>query len=232
MTKRRYNKRRKRGKGPSLAVMPHVRQPVPSAIVVHLKFSQSAVTASSTGVANEYVIKTFNTNSIYDPDQSGIGHQPRFHDQWANMYRKYYVRKCTVTIRMHNTNVTNTSGGYCITEHKSANDPTKVDPSMIANQYIIERCNSDKKCSLRRFHAVSNGASYWFTKKISVVPAFDLEGRDKHQNTGLFGANPATRTELRVTWVWPQASGTISQLFEYDVDYEVCLMDPIMPIAS
>lgn len=44
-------------------------------------------------------LQRFRANSIYDPDQSGTGHQPLGHDQWAAFYDHYVVLgskiKCT-----------------------------------------------------------------------------------------------------------------------------------------
>jgi len=39
---------------------------------------------------------TFRSNSIYDPDYTGTGHQPRSHDQWAQYYKYYRVLSCYV----------------------------------------------------------------------------------------------------------------------------------------
>lgn len=33
----------------------------------------------------------FNLGSIFDPDYTGVGHQPAFHDQWATLYNRYRV---------------------------------------------------------------------------------------------------------------------------------------------
>jgi len=33
----------------------------------------------------------YRANSIYDPNYSGVGHQPMGHDQWANFYNHYVV---------------------------------------------------------------------------------------------------------------------------------------------
>lgn len=46
--------------------------------------------------------QTFRTNSIYDPDFTGVGHQPLFRDMWASMYDYYTVLSCEYTIRMYN----------------------------------------------------------------------------------------------------------------------------------
>jgi len=36
----------------------------------------------------------FLLNNIYDPDSTGIGHQPAFHDQWQALYARYRVISC------------------------------------------------------------------------------------------------------------------------------------------
>lgn len=39
-----------------------------------------------------------NLNSLYDPDRTGVGHQPYFRDQMVNFYDNYKVISCTVKI--------------------------------------------------------------------------------------------------------------------------------------
>jgi len=40
----------------------------------------------------------FRGNSIFDPDFTGVGHQPLGHDQWAQLYRQYQVNWATIDI--------------------------------------------------------------------------------------------------------------------------------------
>lgn len=44
----------------------------------------------------------YRTNSIYDPDYTGIGHQPLMRDLWASQYDYYTVLACHYTIEMFN----------------------------------------------------------------------------------------------------------------------------------
>lgn len=39
----------------------------------------------------------FRANSIFDPDLTGIGHQPMAHDQWGQFYNRYQVISCIMT---------------------------------------------------------------------------------------------------------------------------------------
>lgn len=42
---------------------------------------------------------TFRANSIHDPDLSGLGHQPRYHDTLSDIYNRYVVVGSTITVR-------------------------------------------------------------------------------------------------------------------------------------
>lgn len=46
----------------------------------------------------------FNLNSIYDPNRTGIGHQPYGHDTFATMYNRYRVISCNWALNFHNPN--------------------------------------------------------------------------------------------------------------------------------
>jgi hypothetical protein len=52
-------------------------------------------TAAVTGAPGAH---QFRTNSIYDPDLTGVGHQPQLHDQLALLYSKYIVTDCRYRI--------------------------------------------------------------------------------------------------------------------------------------
>ncbi len=41
----------------------------------------------------------FRANSIFDPNQTGSGHQPLGHDQWEIFYNHYIVDKSTITVQ-------------------------------------------------------------------------------------------------------------------------------------
>lgn len=60
----------------------------------------------------------FRANSLFDPDASGAGHQPMYHDNYANLYQKYRVNYSviTVTVINHfvNTATSNSSGSVTV----------------------------------------------------------------------------------------------------------------------
>ena len=42
----------------------------------------------------------FRGNSIFDPNFTGTGHQPMFHDPYSNIYDRYYVTSSTIRVEI------------------------------------------------------------------------------------------------------------------------------------
>lgn len=77
---RRYT----RNSRPTRAII--TRGPVPDRIFLKLNYCETFTIASG-ATANEQVFRS----SLYDPDYTGVGHQPLGRDQWATFYQKYRV---------------------------------------------------------------------------------------------------------------------------------------------
>lgn len=75
----------------------------PPAMLVKLKYTTENINLSSP--STNFHWHTFNTNNLFDPDFSGIGHQPRLRDQLAVIYDKYRVWGCKVTVTGHCSSV-------------------------------------------------------------------------------------------------------------------------------
>ena len=52
--------------------------------------------------ANSAAIQVWRMNSIFDPDFTGVGHQPLFRDMWASQYDFYTVLACEYEIHAYN----------------------------------------------------------------------------------------------------------------------------------
>lgn len=86
-------------------------QPIANRYICKMKYSTSVVT-SATG---QYI---FNLNSLYDPDRTGVGHQPYGYDPISNLYNRYRVISCGW--RVHNP--TGATGSAIITASLPNND--------------------------------------------------------------------------------------------------------------
>lgn len=129
----------------------------------YANFTTIAVTGTTPGVLR------FRGNSIYDPDQSGIGNQPLAFDQWAAFYKQYYVAGSKIKIRAWNP------GDQAITLHLfpsvdiiSASDALTY---QIWTQPYAKRMNLSEILNLKRI------SHYMTTSKMfsNKLPSADME---------------------------------------------------------
>lgn len=75
--------------------------PIPDKIYIRMKYVQTLdITQTGGGASpNTYL---FRGNSVFDPNQSGIGGQAQRYDQMSAMFRKYKVRWSRIVVRFIN----------------------------------------------------------------------------------------------------------------------------------
>lgn len=97
MPKRRIVRKRA---GPQKKYTAVVRQTGrPQRMVAKLVYFTSGQLYNTSGIFQNQLM---NLNSLYDPDRSGIGHQPLGRDQWAIWYNRYRVFKVDYIITLAN----------------------------------------------------------------------------------------------------------------------------------
>lgn len=84
IAQRRYRRR---------AIMP---APFPVNKIVKMKYHTTIQMSAGIGLINHH---NFSCNSIYDPDQTGVGHQPLGHDEMALLYFHYIVPGSKITVK-------------------------------------------------------------------------------------------------------------------------------------
>lgn len=90
---RRRSKRRTRR---SVRRVPRTVGP-PSSMMTKLNYTN--IQSGVVGTATSYAY-TFRLNSLYDPDLTGTGYQPHYHDQFSAMYTNYRVYGCKVLAKV------------------------------------------------------------------------------------------------------------------------------------
>lgn len=105
---------------------------LPSKMVVHLPYRETVNLTSGVGVINSYL---FRLNSMYDPNATGIGQQPRFYDQifQSGLYVRYRVYKADVVCTFRNRGSSDCQVGVQI-----RGDPTHVPPGPAQLYYDAE----------------------------------------------------------------------------------------------
>lgn len=81
--------------GPGNNFLSRYSDPFPSKAQYALRYSDQITLNPGTGANAMY---RFRANSIFDPDFSGVGHQPYGHDTLQNIYQSYVVDKAVVTL--------------------------------------------------------------------------------------------------------------------------------------
>lgn len=85
---------------------------------------------------------TFSANGLYDPDISGVGHQPRGFDQWMQLYTRYVVTKAKITIQATNDNNASSSalvGVAVTTDQLTSSDIRDFTEGRIASYTIVAK---------------------------------------------------------------------------------------------
>lgn len=100
LVKRRGVVKRKIVKKRSTALVNRSLQPVSQRYICRMKYCENVLSTSLAGPAS-YV---YNLNSIFDPNRTGIGHQPYGHDTFESMYNRYRVIGCSYSISAYDTN--------------------------------------------------------------------------------------------------------------------------------
>lgn len=93
---RKYAKRKQRKwkrRAQALSTVNRSLQPIPNRYICKMKYG----TTVATGATGQFI---FNLNSLFDPDRTGVGHQPYGFDPIANLYNRYRVIACGW--RIHN----------------------------------------------------------------------------------------------------------------------------------
>lgn len=102
-SKRRGKKRmykNKRKKSTDTMVSTSLSNPFPNKFITRLRYQQQIqidAGAASTG------FYTFRASSVYDPDLTGIGHQPRYYDEIQPLYDHFVVLGSKITATANNS---------------------------------------------------------------------------------------------------------------------------------
>lgn len=90
----------------SRLVMPPRSFGMPARFVTKLPYNWRGELSVSAGTGSQ---NTFRLNSVYDPDFTGIGTQPRYFDQLSALYSTYLVTGCKADATWHSVNTTDTT---------------------------------------------------------------------------------------------------------------------------
>ncbi len=217
---RRTVSRRRRYANPRRAIL----SGFPKSKLVKLRYVDSRVTLDAS--VDSFTSTVFRANSIFDPDYSGVGHQPMGHDQWAAIYERYTVLGSKITVTYTPSGTSNVNGSYMGVTLSGSVAP-------LGNYTDIDNILESKLTSATR--TVGNTLSNGFprARDLSVSKTFSAKKffgvRDVQDGAALsaqVGANPSRDAYFGV---WTAAvdggdPGSISMRVQ--IDYIVLFKEP------
>jgi hypothetical protein len=189
----------------------------PREMKVKLSYFELQSFTGSTGAGNDRV---YNLNSIFDPYQTGVGHQPQGHDQWATFYNRYRVDRAHVIM----TFTGSTSGSGVIVGILGNNDASVIiDPSVFAESPL----------SMVKHYSLG-GPSVVLTKQYDlaqitgVMPSV-YKSDDRYQ--ALFSSNPSEQIVLH-TYTCDLNTAAVPLSYTIHITYDVTMFDPVqLPLS-
>lgn len=181
-------------------------------------------TLSSTSGACAYNV--FLANGMFDPDQTGTGHQPRFFDQLLGSdaggapYGKYRVLSSTISVRFMNTNSSVNAIGYVgiRQRHSETSNLASVVP------YDMGEIPNMKYKLIN----VSTGVGNWpiITMKSNITKILSIKDlRDNEDCAGTYLADPAEIVIFDVFYLPRDGTTTTSIAYDVSITYFVELFD-------
>lgn len=181
---------------PSTVIRSNNLSAVPRTMNLKLKFGDMhhLTDASSTHY------HAFRANSLYDPDYTGVGNQPRGFDQWAAFYQFYRVNAVRVEATFMNT----AAGGSNISTPKMIS--LIAGTGLSASGYTIQDILEEPQCSYD-YLSVAYGESI---KKLKMyIPMHKLFGITKKEYTSEDSYNASVDAN-------PARSAFVQYLMKYD----------------
>ena len=187
---------------------------LPSSQKVTLRYSQKFTISASLAQAGTYV---FRANSMYDPDLSGSGHQPRGFDQLMSMYDHFQVIGAKITIMSAQPSIASVIG-VCI-----------KDDSTVSTDY---EDYFEENAAFNTIGMVGNDGEPMALKLNYSQKKFFGQGSLEEQYEGSVAANPAEGAFFHVYQTAITDTATSTNAHVAVIDYIAVLTEPKQPTKS
>lgn len=188
----------------------------PNSIITKLRY---CTVTTLTGTGGARALNAFAANGIYDPDITGVGHQPMYRDTYASIYNHYKVLGSKITVTWLPR-----TGAECLIMGIAGGD----DASFSSTPDTLREQNN----SISRGQGPPGSDITTLTATFEPLSAFGVDVKDDGASTTPNGANP---TELWCWGVWAAAangSSTIVCDAFIEIEYTVKFAELVDPTQS
>lgn len=197
------------------------RQPFPREKFVSLRYNDTGTLSSVVGAT---AVQVYNLNSLYDPDSTGTGHQPRFFDTFCGAdgtsapYGSYRVHSAKITVTFMNSNAGVTTVGYI-----GLHTRLSTAAALTTDTYIPELPNTKY-----RMINVSTGMSNFLkmSNAISIKRYLGIKDlKDDDLSAALYSASPSKLVVADLFYYPRDRTATSSIQFDVSIVFNVQFFD-------
>lgn len=186
-------------------------RPLAQRFITTMKYVERVVI--STTLADLPAVYMFNLNSIYDPNRTGLGHQPFGHDTFSGLYSRYrvFAADYSVTALPNNAN----AGTLSVIVKNDSASVFPLDPAFAAEY------PRSKTIYLRIQDPSSISGSISLPSLVGQTPA-QYKAEDRYASTFL-----VSPTELMTLQLYLTLASASQITCDVTINYHVELFDPI-----
>lgn len=217
-TKRTYRRRyRRRGKKKE-SLITHkswktLGSGFPEKVCVTLKYNDLINFSPAAGA---YATYQFRANSIYDPNYTGVGRQPRFRDQLMDLYNHYVVIGSKIRVTWSPRWDDDTTGNTNVLAGVYLNDDTTITPTTAIEFSEISGGLHGRNV---KFMAPGSSTPYVITKTFSGRKVFGKYDLNNSNFRGTATTNP-TEESIYTLWIYNNDGGAVAAYWSCFVEIE------------
>lgn len=179
---------------------------------VRMRYAETVGITSSAGLNGTYVIAA---NGLFDPNISGVGHQPRTFDQLMLFYDHYVV----VGVKLR-----------CLYTHKE-NAPVMIGYTIRDSATVEADNNNTREYPSTRYLMSSQADAGGSTKTMTLkLNPNKWLGRSKPLSDphlkGTSSANPSEGAFIHIWFYRPDGTAITTGQISYQLDYSAVLIEP------
>jgi len=194
-----------------------LRFPVPAKMRSCLLYSEQVNITIPSAASSSY---TFTANGLYDPNVTGLGHQPAGFDQLMLLYGRYCVEKAVITIQVSQESTSNYNSLVGVT----------VSTDLISTT-DYRRYTENALCTQDTMKATQGIVT--LVQKYNALDFFNKGYQSDTDKTGTVSANPAELVFFNIFGQPCNPGNTAgSTQFSVQIEYHTLFSDPIALTGS
>lgn len=192
----------------------------PTTLRTKLKYHEAIALSSVAGTVSGNV---FRAEALFDPNETGTGHQPMFFDSFAAVYNRYVVRGARIKVTFNPTTETAATSMWVVGIVGQSTNTIQSDPNVLCEQGHSVWADVNGR----------NGGPNQKTLYLNYTPEKHLNLSYLDNDVGaLVTSNPAVSYKFIIYGADRQSSGTTNMVAEVEIVYDCEFSDVITNAGS